>query len=201
MNLRPAHSVTAVVLAGGGSRRFGSDKLAAHLAGTSLLEHLLDRLPANWPVVCVGAPRETHRSVSWVREDPPGGGPLSGIAAAVDWLTREADRSLMGSIVVVIAGDMPHAATAAPRLVADLLAAPTVSASVAEDETGHANPLLTAYRLDDLAAHLPRPAHDLPAKLLLRLPHRLVAIAGIAGRDVDTPEDLREISRGTQGSA
>ena len=37
--------VTALVLAGGSSRRFGSDKLSALLHGTSVLDHLLTSLP------------------------------------------------------------------------------------------------------------------------------------------------------------
>ena len=45
----------------------------------------------------------------------------------------------------------------------------------------------------DLAAHLPRPAHDRPAKTLLALPHRDVPVSGAAGRDVDTPEDLERL--------
>lgn len=196
-----ANGVTAVVLAGGTSRRFGSDKLAADLDGSTVLDHLLDRLPAEWAVVCVGAERATTRAVRWVREDPPGGGPLSGIAAAVDDLLRRrgASRVDAGSvehddpIVVVLAGDMPHAASAATELVAEVRRPPRIPAAVARDETGHANPLLTAYRLHDLAAHLPRPAHDRPAKTLLALPHRDVPVSGAAGRDVDTPEDLERL--------
>jgi molybdenum cofactor guanylyltransferase len=64
--------VTVVVLAGGTSRRFGSDKLAAPLAGTTVLDVLLGSLPAQWPLVVVGSERPVVREVRWVGEDPPG---------------------------------------------------------------------------------------------------------------------------------
>ena len=56
-----AADATVVALAGGESRRFGSDKLAAAVGATTVLDHLLSALPDEWPVVVVGAPRATTR--------------------------------------------------------------------------------------------------------------------------------------------
>ncbi|HYN68073.1 MAG TPA: NTP transferase domain-containing protein, partial [Ornithinibacter sp.] len=53
--------VTVVVLAGGTSRRFGSDKLGARLHGVSVLEMVVASLPESWPVVVVGPIRECGR--------------------------------------------------------------------------------------------------------------------------------------------
>ena len=64
--------VTVVVLAGGTSRRFGSDKLAAPLRGSTVLDTVVASLPPHWPVVVVGPPRDCGRPVAWTREDPPG---------------------------------------------------------------------------------------------------------------------------------
>ncbi len=176
-------SVGAVILAGGRSERFGRDKIVARLAGRPLIDHVLAAVPADWEVVVVGRPRSTARTVRWVLEDPPDGGPLAGVAAGVDTLGSE--------IVVVIAGDMPWVGRAGSDLVDRLrTAGPDVAAVVARDETGHTNPQLAAYRREDLKAHLPRPAHGRRAKLLLDLPHLAVDVAGNAGRDVDRPEDL-----------
>ena len=58
------HPLTVVVLAGGESRRFGSDKLAAPLAGTTVLDHLLGSLPQEWAVMCV--------AITWWRYARPG---------------------------------------------------------------------------------------------------------------------------------
>ena len=46
MTTPQADDVTVVVLAGGESRRFGSDKLAAPLGGSTVLDHVVAGLPA-----------------------------------------------------------------------------------------------------------------------------------------------------------
>lgn len=179
--------VTALVVAGGGAVRFGSDKLAAPLHGTPLLDHLLLGLPDDWPVVVVGARRQTPRVVVWTREEPPGGGPLAGIAAGLERVTTE--------LVAVVAGDMPHAAGALTRLAEVLRTAPPdVAAAVATDREGVANPLLAVYRADAVREALPEDPRGTPARSLLVLPHVEVAIPGIAALDVDTPADLEELS-------
>ena len=180
--------VTALVLAGGESRRFGSDKLAAPLRGTSVLDHLMTSLPTHWAVLVVGPRRATARTVHWTREDPPGGGPLAGVAAGVAAASTD--------VVAVVAGDMPDAGPALVTLVAALRAAPhEVAGVVATDEAGIANPLLAAYRTRAVLAGLRHPAHGRPAKLLLRLPHREIAVHGREGRDVDTRDDLEQLDR------
>lgn len=178
--------LTVVVLAGGQSRRFGSDKLAAPLAGTTLLDHLIATLPEAWPVVVVGEPRATARDVEWTREDPPGGGPLAGVEAGLDRVGT--------GLVAVVAGDMPYAAAGLVVLAAALRdAGPETVAAVGTDDQGFANPLLAVYRAAAVRATLPRPAHGRPAKTLLALPHVEVRVAGVASRDVDTPRDLEEL--------
>lgn len=184
----PDDDLTVVVLAGGSARRFGSDKLAAPIQGSTVLDHLLDSLPARWPVVAVGPARPTARAVRWAHEDPPGGGPLAGVAAGL---------ALVGSpLVAVVAGDMPHAARALVALEAALrTSAPDVAGAVGVDETGSANPLLGVYRTPDVRAGIPDPAHGVAAKRLLDLPHLEVTVAGLPGRDVDTTQDLIELDR------
>jgi len=182
--------VTVVVLAGGTSRRFGSDKLAAPLGGSTVLDTVLGSLPPEWPVVVVGPPRECRRLVTWTREDPPGGGPLAGVAAGVDAVTTD--------LAAVVAGDMPYAGPAIVTLVAALRAAPAeVGAVVAVDAHGVANPLLAAYRAASVREVLPSPAANRPAKLLLAVPHLEVGVIGPAGRDVDTPADLDDLTGAT----
>lgn len=176
--------VGVVVLAGGAARRFGSDKLAAPLRGTTVLDHLLDALPPEWAVVAVGSPRPTTRAdVAWTVEDPPGGGPLAAVLAGV---------ALCDSpITCVVAGDMPDAAPGLRRLVEVLRAAgPEVEAAVGVDDEGIPNPLLAAYRSGVLRARVGGPTQEVPARSLLEVTHVEVHVSGPASRDVDTPADL-----------
>ena len=179
----PFSAATAVVLCGGAGRRFGSDKTRAQLAGTALLDHLLDGLPRGWPVVCVGEPRPTSRDVTWCREEPPGGGPVAAIAAALPLVD--------GPVLVLLGGDMPYAAGPAPELVATLAAAPDLDAVIGRDGDGRLQPLLAAYRTAALRAAVPEPAADSPLmRLLDALRTRVVPLPEGAALDVDTAEDL-----------
>ncbi|MBR7744709.1 NTP transferase domain-containing protein [Phycicoccus sp. BSK3Z-2] len=176
-------TVTVVVLAGGRSTRFGADKLAASLGGGTVLDHLLQALPAHWSVVAVGGRRDTARPVTWARERPAGAGPLAAVLTGAGAAGTD--------LLAVVAGDMPHAAPALVDLVAALDgAAPDVAAVVAVDDEGVPNPLLAAYRTPALLAAAPEDPAGVPARRLLGLPHRRVAVTGRAGRDVDTPADL-----------
>jgi molybdopterin-guanine dinucleotide biosynthesis protein A len=182
-------TATVVVLAGGTSERFGADKLAAPLWGTTVLDRTLAGMPSGWPVVCVGPPRTTVRDVLWTREEPAGGGPLAGIAAGA--------RLAASAVTVVVAGDMPGAGPAVPALVAALAAAPDhVGAVVGTDAGGHANPLLAAYRTVALRRALPADPHDRAARTLLSaLVHRTLPVDAAAAADVDTPEALEDVRR------
>jgi molybdopterin-guanine dinucleotide biosynthesis protein A len=104
----------AVILTGGTAMRLGGrDKASLEVAGRSLLEHALAAVAGAGEVVVVG-PQVPAIDVPFVREDPPGGGPLAGVAAGVAHLAPGHDR------VVVLAVDMPGVT---PGTVARLLAA------------------------------------------------------------------------------
>ena len=168
-----------VVIAGGRSTRFGSDKLAV------LLDRTLAGFPPHWPVIAVGPSRTTVRDVIWVREDPPLGGPLAAVGAGVGAVPVEVDR------VLIVAGDMPSAGAAAAALVDACSDAIEVVTLV--DGAGYRQPLLSCYRAAPLRRTLARlvPLADRPARLLLdgleivEVPDRWSA-----ARDVDTPDDL-----------
>jgi molybdopterin-guanine dinucleotide biosynthesis protein A len=110
-----------IVLAGGGSRRFGGDKLAAPLAdGRPLLRHAVEAVAAACGTVVVVLPPGTA-TPDWmppgvlIAHDPePFGGPLVGLIAGLEAIDEE--------IVIVAGGDMPSLAPTVLRLLATSLA-------------------------------------------------------------------------------
>jgi len=99
--------VSAIVLAGGRSSRFGSDKLAAELDGRPLLHHAIEAVAEIADeVVVVGSfhgepdlPTTCRVPMRVVRDIRPDGGPLVGVIAGL-----EAARFPIASVV---GGDMP----------------------------------------------------------------------------------------------
>ena len=187
-------TVVAVVLAGGESRRFGSDKLAAPLDHQTVLDHALAALPEAFTVILVGPERPTGRPVTFTREQPPGGGPAAALVAGVRLaLTSEPDA------VVVLPGDAPAAGRGALTLVATLADHP---AAVGVDAVGQWQPLQLALRpaaarqLVELAG--PDGAAGLSARrLLTRLdpPPQPVTLEPAALFDIDTPAALQDWRR------
>ena len=177
------------MLAGGTSRRFGSDKLAALLPdGRSVLDHCLSGMPAGWDLVVVGPSRVVPASVSarvrFVQESPAGGGPLAGIAAGLALVRTE--------VVCVAPGDAPRAGAVLPLLVAALEADSSVEGAVLSDVAGQPNPLIAAYRSEALRGGVLESPENKAARTLLTLPHRLVP-AEFDIPDIDTPEDLEDV--------
>ncbi|QGN58716.1 molybdenum cofactor guanylyltransferase [Nostocoides sp. HKS02] len=192
MTTHHAPAVTVVVLCGGSARRFGSDKTRADLAGTTVLDRLLGGLPGHWPVICVGAPRPVPREVTWCQEHPPGGGPLAALAASLPGVSSP--------VLVLLGGDMPYAAHAAPSLVSALDLAPDADAAVGRDGAGRSQPLLAAYRTAALAGALPNDPVGMPLMRLLDTLRVLdVPVDPVAALDVDTPEDLERARHRLEG--
>ncbi|GIG28551.1 molybdenum cofactor guanylyltransferase [Cellulomonas marina] len=200
---RQHRDVLVVVTAGGtGGRLGGVDKVHLPLtddgAGPSLLDALVAALPPV-PVVVVG-PHGVDgradvggRTVLVAREDPPGGGPLAGVAAGLSAGLARGPAAPAGShaVLVVLAGDQPWAGPVVPRLLAALGPGSRSDAAVGVDATGRRQPLLAAYRLPAVAALLAGHVHDRPARLLLEgLQVVEVPLAPDEALDVDTPADL-----------
>lgn len=131
----------ALILAGGrGARLGGRDKAALPVAGQTLLERSLAAVAGARRVVVVG-PVQVPDGVAQVSEDPPGGGPVAGIAAGVAALSDPAPWTC------VLAVDQPGAAEALTAITASLEGVDDeVDAVCHRDEDGHAQWLLAAYR-------------------------------------------------------
>lgn len=188
----PRSDVGALVLAGGRSTRFGSDKLAVEVDGSPLLRHAVDAArEAAAHVVLVGpAPADLPADVVVTREDPPFGGPFAAVVAGLDVLDERA------SVLLVLAGDLVDPAPLLPRLLAALertdAKGRVAEAAVALDDEARRQPLLAAYRVDALLGGVAgvdayhRSAYDLLDGL------RVVEVddLGRHSRDVDSPADL-----------
>lgn len=190
---RAQSGCAAVVLAGGGSRRFGSDKLAAPIAGRPLLDHSLVGLGEDVTVFVVGPQRPVQRGVTFLREDPPGGGPAAAMVAGLTAaLAAEAER------MVVLPGDAPYGGRSAVLLLRALADSPTAQAVVGTDASGFEQPLQLAL-LRSSAAQLvaaagPDRARGGSARALVKRldpPALRFALPADATADIDTPDQLR----------
>jgi molybdopterin-guanine dinucleotide biosynthesis protein A len=197
----------AIVLAGGASSRFGSDKLAAELSGRPLLAHAVDAVAAvASPVVLVLAPGtvppawaaavDPHLVIA--HDTEPFGGPLVGVAGGLAALAASRAGS---TISIVVGGDMPSLAPGVLALLATSLeAAP--GAVVATLEAGEPAVLPMALRVGPARAAVEAvlagggrrslrallasvPAIVIPASAWLPLDPHAASL-----RDVDTPDDL-----------
>lgn len=190
--------ISAVVLCGGTSRRLGGvDKTRESLAATTVLDHLLDELPQEWPVLCVGEERSTNRHVNWCRESPIGGGPVAGVATAVAHLESRGSGTRPwhddAAICVVVGGDMPFAAAAVLLLVGTLSSRPELDAVLARDPDGRTQPLLAAYRLEALERALPfEPTGARLMGVVGALTTDTMDCPAEVTLDVDTPEALEQ---------
>jgi molybdopterin-guanine dinucleotide biosynthesis protein A len=133
--------VSAIVLAGGRSRRFGRDKLAEPAGGRTLLQRAVAAVaPVASEVIVVASPGAAPDVPSWVRlvhDETAYEGPLAGCFAGL-LAARE-------SLVVVVGGDMPDLQ---PEVLAGLIRALEASAADASalEHLGRARPLPMALR-------------------------------------------------------
>lgn len=187
--------VAAIVIAGGGARRFGQDKLAIRdERGQSLLGVLLDDLRASdiSPLVVVGPARDLGDDVVWTREHPEGGGPCAALVAGLACVPADVDT------VIVLAGDAPGGARAVPALLA---ASAGAAGAVLVDPEGREQPISAVYDVHALREVL-KPygnADGLSVRSavtdLRARGHVIARVADIWGAadDVDVPADAERL--------
>ncbi|MEX8057228.1 NTP transferase domain-containing protein [Microbacterium sp. 16-032] len=183
-------SVDAILLAGGrASRVDGATKPLFEVHGITLLDAAIGAVRSRGAQrIVVAAPAlADDLDVEWVREDPPFGGPVAAIVAA---LTR-----VRADEVFVLACDLPTARAAVGLLPDEL--APDIDGACLDD--GRRQWLIGRYRaaaLREAASGLPEKGRDASMRALLG-GLRIAAIAADASltRDIDTWDDLR-VARG-----
>ncbi|WP_127792725.1 NTP transferase domain-containing protein [Agromyces sp. LHK192] len=187
----------AIVLAGGRAERLGGvDKGRLHVGGTALVDRVVAAAAsAGAARIVVAGPRPASGAAAdgadlrHVVDDPPFGGPLAGLAAALD----ETDAPL----VLVLACDLPFAEASVAELAARISAAREADGAVLVDDDGRAQWLFAAYRRDALAAGVARlgDVRDLPVRALVgALDLVEVPATGDSALDVDRWGDLARAS-------
>ncbi|MDO5677849.1 MAG: NTP transferase domain-containing protein [Propionibacteriaceae bacterium] len=189
------------MLGGGRSSRMGRDKLALERDGETLLAQTCSAAARFAERVIVAGPMRPHLDVEFVPEDPPFGGPVAGIAAAVAALvegvslvepsaSEERGAALVSKPgdVLILAGDLANA-----EAVVDLLAHAEMGPDgvVLQDDEGWPQYLAGRYRLSAIerAARDASSVRDISVRRFLRgLDVNLVPAPASVTADVDTPE-------------
>jgi molybdopterin-guanine dinucleotide biosynthesis protein A len=178
-----------VVLAGGTAVRMdGADKASVELAGRTMLELAIDALVDADEVVVAGPETvPTTRPVTFVREDPPFGGPVAGLLTAVDALLRRP------RWVGVLAVDMPRVTPYTFRRLREAAAGRDGAFLVGADGRRQLAGVLDADRLSQVRPDLEHQHGMAVHRLLAGLDLAEVPAVGEEGIDVDSWADLRDL--------
>lgn len=193
--------VSGIVLAGGRSSRFGSDKLVARVDGERLLDRVVAALSGLvTEIVLVSEPGATRRlpadvtvPLRLVSDPEPFGGPLVGLLAGLE--------AAKEPLVVALGGDMPSVVPDVLRLLVGRLAVDDTRQAAALEARGRAVPLPLALRTGagtDAARQLVGDGERRLRAILDRLATMTLAEgewrpldpAAETLRDVDVPADL-----------
>ncbi|MGI9195939.1 MAG: molybdenum cofactor guanylyltransferase [Candidatus Nanopelagicales bacterium] len=193
-------SLAALVIAGGASTRFGSDKLDLRDAqGRTLLDATVSAAAAVAdPVIVVGPQRALSSDVAWTREMPAGGGPCAALVAGMAALPAEATH------VAVLAGDAPKGADAVPALRQVMDGA---AAAVVTDSSGREQPMTAVYEVAPLRAVLARygDAANMSIRQVLDDLRPLTVVSIIdawgAADDIDVPDEAGRLGFNSGPSA
>lgn len=191
----PLPNVPCVILAGGRSRRFGSNKALARLGGIKLYEWIVRALQdqTSGPIAINSAEHEdvfdeTH---TVLRDELPDGlGPLVGIHAAMVW-----GRALGVDAVVTVPVDAP---ILPEDYIAKLLAAGAPAVSKYSERTHLVHGIWPVHLSEDLAAAVQngtRAVHEWTARIGARkcpFPQRPNELAFF---NINTPQDLERLQQ------
>lgn len=189
--------ITAIVLAGGRSTRFGADKLTAEIGSMSVLDRAIAAVSIVTSDVIVVGSAQTAAHVRRIDDPEPFGGPLQALAGALAAVgTRHA---------LVVAGDMPSLVPSVLELLVEELGASTdVDAIILADprDPSRRQPVPLAIRVEPAVAAAAA-ALDVGNRSLVRLLGRLRTLEVPVERwlpldpdaltlvDIDVPDDLR----------
>ncbi|KQQ08080.1 molybdenum cofactor guanylyltransferase [Rathayibacter sp. Leaf296] len=180
----------AVVLAGGRARRLdGAAKPLLVHRGTTLLATALAAVDGAERIVVAGPAslRSATGSTLLVQEEPPFGGPVAGLAAALPLLERPDSPEW----VLVLAADLVAPSAAVGRLIEEA-AGTGVDSVLAVDADRRPQQLLGVHRRASLVSALRRLGAADGASVRALLADREVALVEVpagSADDIDDPED------------
>ncbi len=184
-----------ILVSGGRSSRFGSDKANINLDGATLLTRHIEAIGSVTPIVVVGDESNHQKeNIRWTREEPAFGGPVTAIAAGL------AKTPPSAKSIAVIAVDMPYAVDVVRGL--DLSLLDGHDAVIPTDEEGFPQPLCAIYSvvaliraLDAIEPLEGKSMRELASHLNV-LHIRLASDRQYALVDIDTPSDLEKVRDG-----
>lgn len=185
---------TALILAGGESRRMGQDKASLWLGGQTLLEHVIGTVQPLFAEVLVSV-REPRAdcTLPQVCDDPQHAGPLAGLAAGL--------AHSQAAWVFVVACDMPLISSQLIEFIGKFRDGCDAVVPVVQ---GFSQPMLAFYRvsiLSELRALQAGSGKKSMAALLAKLNVRYVHESEIQVADLhrffdlDTPQDVASLSQ------
>ena len=180
-------SASIIVLTGGTSARFGSDKSQALINGKTLIARILESIPSEFEVIIVGQdPHIESSTYVCVQEEPIGGGPVAGFKAGLQVCESE--------IALLIATDMPFAFSKAINLLNSMKSHDEALMYV--DAEGFQQPLAALYRVEAVERAFAAMG-DVHGKSMRELVSHLTVVQipatpEVAGSllDIDTAADL-----------
>ncbi|SFS16059.1 Molybdopterin-guanine dinucleotide biosynthesis protein A [Microbacterium sp. cf046] len=189
------NDLAAILLAGGrGSRMGGVHKPLLEVGGATLLDAaiLAARSAGADPIVGVGDPAiavsAPAGSIAWVREDPPFGGPVAAIIAALPLIATRYS--------LVLACDLPRVGDAVRVLQASPIERDGTCLADASGRPQWLTGLYETERLRLAADALPDAGRDASMRSLLGgLAITVVAASDDIAFDIDTWDDLTEARR------
>jgi len=187
---------TAIILAGGDSRRMGNDKADLQLGNLTLLQHVIKTMQKLFPEVILSV-RSQHREIDLLQvcddlsvEGTPVAGPLAGLSAGLGHIATP--------WAFVVACDMPYVA---PEVVELLGRYRTHCQAVVPFVHGHPQPMAAYYArscMDSILVHLESGGKNSLRAILGQIQVRYVGETELLQADpdlrsffdLDTPQDV-----------
>lgn len=132
--------VTGIILAGGQSKRMGTNKAFVRLNGKPLIDYALDALNKVTPNVILSAGTESlnYKNLPAVKDVFPGCGPMGGIYSALRFSNTELN--------LVLSCDMPFISADMLNFLVEKATEYKSDVTLPIDEEGYFQPLCAVYR-------------------------------------------------------